>query len=196
MNKLIFIFSILILILSLTLVSAYQEPFIYYKLNCYYNNGNISIDSIEIEFLDKEIDLTNGNYFINTLGFNGKLIKSINFSAPNKILYDSIDEQGNIVDGGEEELNETSFEIYVPYYENADELVIYNPVSKELTREDVSEYSKDEIITDKNNSTEKKAAVDEKEENQSYFFNNYWFIAVLLILVLVIIIYFIKRRKK
>ena len=134
--SLIFLFAII------SLTSAIQEPLIYYKLNLNYDYGNISINSTEIEFSSEQIEPLFGFYSIIVKDSNDEILNITFFDVPNEILYDTADENGTINGGGTLELNQTNFDIFVPYYENAKEMVIYDENLTEMARKDVSEFSK------------------------------------------------------
>ena len=111
--KLQIIFLIFALVL-ISFASAIDNPQIYYKLNLDYSYGNISINSTEIEFSNKQIEDPFGFYSATILDYDGNILNLTLFDVPNEILYDSVNEEGEISDGGFLELNETADALYVP----------------------------------------------------------------------------------
>ena len=142
-EEIIFLVSILFFI---GFISAVQEPFIYYKLNLDYSYGNLSINSTEIEFSNRHIENNFGFYSAMVLDFDGNILNLTFFDVPNVIFYDATDpETGKITGGGLMEFNETQSEIYVPYYKNAKEMVIYDQNTNELIRKSVREFLTEEV---------------------------------------------------
>lgn len=146
-KKYLFAFIILIIIVFLVfsfVVNASElENNLYYKINMNYNDGQIKIESVNIEF--EEIE----NYLDDADKKNLKIIKKdssvledIYFSVPDSFVYDISDENGIISEGGEGNLEEIIFNIYVPYHENAYQAVIYDKDGKEIDRELLSQFSK------------------------------------------------------
>lgn len=65
------------------------------------------------------------------------------FAAPLTAFYDETDEEtGRISRGGMIELNETTFPLYLPYFENAIEISVYDENLNHRLRIDVSSLSK------------------------------------------------------
>ena len=195
--------QILFLIFALVFISfasAVQEPLVYYKLNLDYSYGDISTNSTEIEFSNKQIGNPFGFYSATILDYEGNLLNSTLFDVPNEILYDSVNEEGEISDGGFLELNETSFEIFVPYYGDAKEIVIYDENLTELTRKDVNEFSKEKQIVDKETipeETEKEKDVEEKStETLTNKLSQYWWIFVIVLIILIFYLAYSLTKKR
>ena len=196
MKKIILVLTMVIFLAS-TLI-AIQEPLIYYKLNLDYNYGDISISSTEIEFSNEEIENFFGIYTLEILDFNDELLDLVFFDVPNEILWDGVDsETGEISIGGLLELNETSFEIFVPYYENAKEIIIYNENLTELTKVRVNEFSKiredvEEIPYD----IEIGDKIISEKENLLDNLSQYWYVFLIILIVLVIVLFYSIGKKK
>ena len=182
---------------SIVIVSGQTEPKIYYKLSLRYDNGNITLKSIDIDLSNKEINDNLGAYHVSLLNSNKKVVNITLFDIPNKILIDSQDSNWEINGGGEIELNKIEFELYVPYDENVKEMVVYNPNLKELARKDVSMYSKNNSLTNKDAKiNEKNNRKDENNANKINVIKNYWLLLIILIISVIIIIYILKRKNK
>ena len=195
--------KILILILGiffLSFVSATENPQIYYKLNLDYNYGNITINSTEIELSDKQIENPFGFYSVSILDYDGNLLNLTLFDVQNKILYDTINEEGEISGGGFLELNETSFEIFVPYYENAKKIVIYNENLSELTREDISEFSKvqGEINEEIPEEIETGNEIEERKSIETFTDTllQYWWALIIILIILIVYLFYSINKKK
>ena len=206
MKKLIlgFIFVLVFLMISLNSTSALSEPLIYYKLNLNYSDGNININSIGIEFSQKKIENLPGFYTIKVFGFKSETLETISFDVPRKVLWDKVDPKtGEIVDGGLKELNEVSFELFVPYYKNAEEIIIYGLELKELSRENVSHYSKIVRIAEETSEEEiekeERVIEDKKEIIEKPFIekiNEYWWAFLIALIILIIILFYLLQKKK
>ena len=131
-------------ILMTNIISA--SPF-YYKISMDYNKDVIDIKEIGVIFSQEDLTNGYGSYNIETIDANNKKIDSQNFVVPNTRFYDK-GENGNISEGGSVVLENVSFIVYAPYYANAKEIIIYDKTNKELTKADVSMYSR---ITEKEN---------------------------------------------
>lgn len=193
MKKLMIIFMILYMI---SFVIAQTDWNIYYRLSLDYDTGEINISSVQIEISDIP-ENTPGDYRAKVMDYNDNLLNLTFFDVPNKILWDGINpETGEIDRGGELELNQTSFEIFIPYYENAKEIIIYNKNQAEIARRDISEYSKQRAaIQEKEaNETERQKAkgnVNQIEEK----ITKYWWILLIILIILVIILIYSLRKK-
>jgi len=192
MRKLLFI----IIFLFVSLASCYSNPLIYYQLDLSYDASNediLEVKSIKIKLLDED-KLYWGGYSVKIVGYERDIINMINFSLPTRSLYDNINNNGEIISGGFEELNKTEFELFVPYYEKAKEIVIYDSDMNELIREDVSMFSKNinkEIETEDKMIEKKEYVSDEKS------FIKYWWVLIVVVIILIgAVIYFYLRRRK
>ena len=192
------IFLLISVMAFLSLISAIENPQIYYKLNLDYSYGNITINSTEIELSNEAVENNFGFYSAIILDYEGSLLNLTLFDVPNGILYDSIDESGVINDGGFLELNQTSFEIFVPYYENAKEIVIYNENLTELTRKNISEFSRvqERKIEDISEETETKRIDEKSAETLTEKLSQYWWVLVIVLVILAgYLIYSLNKKK-
>ena len=193
---------LMLLMVSFSIVGAQTDFEIYYKLNLDYSYGNISISSTEIEFSQERIKNPFGFYVVKVLDHNGEILNITFFDVPNEILYDTIDpETEEISGGGLLELNKTSFEIFVPYYENAKDIVIYDENLSELTRKDIGEYSRQreiisgEVVKDKEKIIDGERKISETESLIDKI-SKYWWILLIILVVLVIVLFYSLSKKK
>jgi hypothetical protein len=199
---LIFTSCILLILLSVQFVQA-RDIFYYYNIELDYDKGNININSIEIEFSEKEIENNFGFYIVNLIDINGDNLNVSFFDIPNKILIDEINpETGEINSGGLRELDKVSFNIFIPYYENAKEIVIYNESLEEVARKDVGEYSKERVsVTTKviedteKDSDEKEISTIDKEKSFMEKLSNYWWVLLVILLILIIVFVYLMLKK-
>ncbi len=122
---------------------------IYYEVEMYYDKGNIEVRNINIgisqtviEELEKYDYPYNESGILKIVDFNNEEVQSINFMVPNFDLYDTINESEDYVDGGVITLENVTFIVNVPYYENAQFFLVYDKNGILIDREDVSGYSK------------------------------------------------------
>lgn len=201
------ILLMVVLLFSMNLVIA--SPF-YYKVSMNYNKGNINIKDISVIFSQENLKENYGDYIINVININNGKIDSQNFIVPNIRMYDTGDDKGNIIGGGEVVLDEVSFEIYAPYYENAKEIVVYDKDNKELTKADISMFSKtkanglvnevDEISKDRVDIQKEIKRTNEITEKSSgnilEKITSYWWILLIILVVLIIILFYPRKVKK
>ena len=128
MKKIIF----LILLIGLTtLVTA--EVNHYYKIEVQNDQGKITYSSILVEPSTKQIDMFGADYVAIASSFDDKELNMTFFSFPNIIFYDIVDSEGNITGGGVKKLNQSKTTVYVPYFKNAKEIIVYDEnISKKL----------------------------------------------------------------
>jgi len=191
-------FLLIFALVLISLASAIQEPLIYYKINLDYSYGDITINSTEIEFSNEIIENNFGFYSANVLDYDGNLLNLILFDVPNEILYDIVNEDGEISDGGFLELNQTNFEIFVPYYPNAKEITIYDGNLTELTRKDVNELSKiqEKISEEIPEENEIKTIGEKSTETLSDKLSQYWWILVAVLIILIFYLAYSLTKKR
>ena len=131
--------------------------------------------------------------------FNG----DIPFTIPNIVISEIINkETGEFIEGRISESDSVSFDIFIPYYENAKEIVIYDENDNELVREDVSFYSSPEYYNSIDlfekqvgEVVEDETIESEKREISIEGINKYWWILVVIVFILLIIFIFPRKRK-
>ena len=200
------IILIFVIIFLVSFVQGIQEYKSYYKLTLDYNKGNISINSTEIEFSNKNLENLFGFYVIEVLDYNNKILNLTFFDIPNEVLWDGINpETGEIDSGGTLELEQVSFEIFVPYYENSKEIVIYDRDLTEMARKDISMYSKqyekESIVNEsiKKEIDKKKQIEEERIDDKKNLFEKlteYWWILLIILIILIIILFYFLSKKK
>jgi hypothetical protein len=185
---------LLVLISSFGLINAADHVF-FYSIELEYNQGNINILNTGINFSQiglENIPGTEGeSYFFELFNIHGNVLHKEYFFVPNIEIYDELDEQGNSIGGESIILDQVTFELYAPYFENTKDIVIYNEQGEELARTDISEYSKErrseqgEIIT----------IGLEAEERTSPLLLITLIITLLIIIIIAAIIIILKRNK-
>lgn len=168
----------------------------FYNIKLEYDEGDINY--IESEVLTTESFFIRGLYRADLISFDNKVLNNTLFSVPNKVFYDIVDENGDVIDGGSFILNQTNFTISLPYYENAKEIRIsrFNEETGKFDKVlliDVGYYAKDvpEDYDIKGIITEEI----EMEEEKKIIVNLVIYGFVIFILLLIIIILFRLRKK-
>lgn len=192
------IYLLILLMMVMIFIEAQTDFKIYYKLNLDYDKGNINISSIEMEFSEEEIENVFGLYSLKVLDYNEEILNITFFDIPNKVLYDMINpETGKIEGGGEVELEEVSFKIFVPYYENAKEIIIYNETFDELIRKNIGEYSRfDEGVSEEDIKDKEIKKISITEEDYLEKIKDYWWILGLVLFVLIVVLFYSLKKKK
>ena len=197
MKKKILILSFVLMICLVGAISDYQT---YYKIGLDYNQGEINISSVDIEFSQEEI-LESGFYFAEMLDINREILDITFFDVPNEVLWDGINpDTGEIDRWGLIVLDNVTFEIYVPYYKNALEIVIYDEDLVEKTRINVREYSKEDAIK-KDLEKVEESLEDEKELGEEDIESDitkgekfiekvgkYWWVLLIVFIILILVL--------
>lgn len=198
MKKILF----LILILSFLILSNIADAQIshYYEINLKYNRGDITLNSIQVKPLIDQKDLENieGSYIAEVNSFDDEVLNLTFFNIPTFILYDSIDEEtGEINGGGMIELNETEVIIKIPYFENAEEIKVYDiNISNKLTI-DVSDYAKNSVKKNQNIAEAQQKKEEQKTQTAPESKEDYtWYLLSLLVLVIIIMVFLYRKHAK
>jgi hypothetical protein len=151
MNKKIIIMVLMFSLVSVMVLGGTDK---FYKVELMYDHGNISYESLSVLVSNENLAESFGLYNAEVIGLNGELLGLVNFDIPLEVFYDQTDpDTGQIIGGGTIELNETEITLYVPYYENAKEIIIYDQKTELKLAIHVDKFSK-----------EVSGIVDEKEE--------------------------------
>lgn len=174
----------------------------YYKIDLNYYGGEFVVNSLNIELSDISIKNYFGFYLAEIIDFENKTLNWTYFNIPNKIFYDTLDENGTINYGGLLELNETNFTIYVPYYPMAKEIIIYDENLTEKLKIDVSMYSKiskeeleKQTLEKPEITKEEKAELEKAETFTEKLARNWWILAIILLILVIVLIRGFKRKK-
>ena len=138
----IFIFNV---VLMMSLVSASG---VYYDIGLKYELGELNVVStnVVIEQFDRGIFLDDGleSYTLEILDFNGDVLNELEFSAPILEAYDILDDDGEyFIDGGIHKLNETIFNLLVPYSGEGKEILIYSSEGEVVVGSSLTQFSRD-----------------------------------------------------
>lgn len=168
-----------------------------YEVSLHYNRGNITLNYAKVILSSEAKRNSFGSEMAKIVSADNKTINYTFFGIPKFILTDSIDETGKIVGGEKIEINETDIIVYLPYYENANEIIIYNENLTKKLSTDVSRYSKKEVFERNvsaeaaNVTTGAPEAVKPAERPES----NLGYIVLILAIVVIVIAIFIARKK-
>ncbi|MBT4935219.1 hypothetical protein HOL21_04565 [Candidatus Woesearchaeota archaeon] len=157
--------TVSILIFLLLIVSASAQINHYYEIDVGYQRGDISYKSISVKPSQEELKTPEGTYITEVVSFDNQILNVTFFDIPTFILIDYTNpETGEVDGGGMIELNESEVVLYVPYYENAQEINIYDwDLNKKLTI-NVGSYAKEIVDIKEIKETE---GLDEKEVSPS-----------------------------
>ncbi|MBT3465562.1 hypothetical protein HN451_11320 [archaeon] len=208
------IIGILILSLFGGVTGLSDNPY-YYDFEMNYNQGDMDISSISIEFYEDVIwNLNNPEfnlYYLEIVDFRMNVLETINFSVPNFRIKDYIDEDGNFSRSELVELEDVSFNVFVSYYSDAYEVVIYDSEGVEVDREFLSQFSRTGFdISDFSgveNSGIDNRVTDEQEgdiviEDEGFVnkFNNSDYkmviISLIVILIALVVVWVVSVKKK
>lgn len=205
----ILIFLILVNIISLmSLISAetYSATPYSYNIELYYDKGKIEIKSVNIEFSQAKVSNPQSENHLEIIDNKNNILERVYFIVPNFALIDIANESGDFVEGRSEFLENISFNVFVPYYENGYQIIVYDNKIRELDREFISQFSKtgfnkeDFRGVDKDKVSEKEIAKSEKDEDitarETANYKNYILILLIVLLVLIIFLIYLLTRKK
>ena len=165
---------------------------LYYEVDMNYSKGNLEIISVNVGYFIEEPfnpqGLSSEKYNLVLVDVEGGK-NEIDFRIPNVGLKEAFDENNSAVEGEIEVVDEKEFKLYFPYNEKGEEFVVEDLEGNEFVREDVGEFSKVGV------ESEKIALKDEsfdKSGKRSFF---KLVIVIMGIGLLILIIYVIKRKK-
>lgn len=221
---------ILTIFAILSIIGIVSANSFYYDTQVYYNKGYMKFNSVNIDFANNvpenfysEDNYT--NYFAIVKDNSLNEIERIPFSLPNKGIYDNVDPNtGDITSGGYQERTEFTIELYIPYHENSKIIEIIDAKNNEITREDVSEFSKNTQTSANQNKDShgcdinsnmfwcdiknkcidltlenciKEDIVTRAKDNSSFLINKViqnWIVYLVILIILVAILIFFLRR--
>jgi len=193
MKNKILIISSLVILLSINLASAS----FYYNVSIKYSYGNLSINSVEVIFSNQNISSFSGDYYLELKNSKDKL-NSYLFSIPNTVTYDREEDSWKVNQGGVINVNETDFEVFVPYEKNANEIVITDSNKLDIAKKDISYLSKQVINNQVTKEFETVASEPTKEiipkTSNSYLI--FGLIALIFIVAIIIFLTATKKKKK
>jgi hypothetical protein len=122
------------MIIALLIITAVYADNMIMVLDFNYDHGKISLADKIIKpgyVPDRKLTSTQGYKFIE-ISNDDEILYSFTFEIPNKIFTDATTEHGEIK-GNLIILNETSFALVVPYYDNIKEIKIIDEQQKEIS---------------------------------------------------------------
>src|SRR3989338_634806 len=188
-------------LLVIMAVSAAAEVQYYYKIGLTYNRGNISYTTLSVIPSQKTLETPGANYIAELIGPDNKTLTWKLFGISTELLYDIVNpETGEIIGGGIRQLNESEATLYLPYYENAQRINIYNlNLTKKLTIP-VAELSKETAVPEALEDVREFLPEAEREEARAVTpvrqVVNGVLIGIGVIAVLTVLAIILRRRKK
>jgi hypothetical protein len=188
MKKIIFIF---IFVLYFVNISALEY---HYEINLLNNQSGIYLDNINLKLDKSKLDIySSGELNLKVLSYDYEILYESYFTKIGSAII-----EGDLGEGYfDSELiyyNLTKINLFVPYYPNAKEIIIYDENLNKLNRIDVSMYSKEyqkisnQIIEEENISREEVGITGEKIQSEKIDYietaKNYWWILIIIFVVL------------
>jgi len=178
---------LVMLVLLATTVSAVDH---YYNITLNYNKGVISYSAITVSPAQENLEPSPGLYIAEVISVEDEILNLTFFDFPLEMIVDYLDGGGELII-----LDEATINLYVPYYEDAKAINIYDEeLNKKLTL-DVSMYSK--IISTSPTPIVTEQTVQQRlaEENKKTLIINIVLSAAIVAIVIIILILLTKRKK-
>ncbi len=113
---------------------------VYYKLDFGYGD-NLELNGVDVDY-DYGKDYSIGPWSALVYDYEGNILDSVYFNLDKTLDYEFFAKDGRIINR-EIEVDYINFSLFVPYYENASEVVIFNGSAVDVVRVDVSMYMKE-----------------------------------------------------
>ena len=193
---------IILVISFMVIISLFVNAEInhFYEIELAYSFGKVSYTSIEVIPTSSENYPENipGGYVAEIVDNEREVLYTDFFDIPLIGLYDNIDEEtGEINSGGVIRLNETEISLFLPYFENADKINIYDEDVELIFSIDVAPYSK--VVTPEKEPKMYKEVPEietAQEEIKKKVPVNYRLLIISVISLILIIILFLVFKKK
>lgn len=183
--------SLIMLFISINLVSAG----FYYNVSIKYDDGKINIKNVDVIFSQKDLSSLQGDYYLE-LRQDQDNLESYKFKVPKTIVYDNADESGKINGGGVITLNESDFEVFIPYTESADAIVITDSNKVELAKKDISYLSKNIVNNQVTKQFEANPVKPEKILSEKSTTASYLIIGIIILIILAVLTIIVLISKK
>ena len=136
--KLKFLFIFFVFVFSFVNISA--TP--YFDINLNYGNNSFELNNIIFNF-DGELKESFGSYKTKIRLFDSSLIEGPSFETFSYALVEGLDPKTGNFASELSYFNLTQISLQVPYFENAEGIIIYDPLDRPLLFIPVSQFSKD-----------------------------------------------------
>jgi hypothetical protein len=197
-NKMLIIF--LIIISLTTFVSAEVQH--YYEIDLMYDHEEIYYKNIKVIPSNEDLTIPEGKYIAELVSLDNQILNITFFAFPLTILWDGVNEEtGEIDRGGMIELNQTEIILFIPYFENAQEINIYDwDLNKKLTIP-LTDFSEETLVENfEEDPMEKQSQqfIEKENSETSQTENSYLWLWLTLgfvfILALIMIIRMIRKK--
>ena len=198
--------TFILIFLILFSFSFIEAKDVNYEIFVEYNGGEVEISLVKPVFFT-EFRPTFGFWNAVIRDYQSNVLHITFFELPNKISVFLNDQVTNELLEEERVLEEFSFELILPYFENATLLEIYDDNFDKKASYDLTDFSKvNKILIEKylNESFEEEGILEEVEEGEERelegrplieIISDYWWILLLVLIILVIFLIF-KIYKK
>jgi len=195
---------ILILMLFLLVASVSAQIDHFYSINLVYQQGNLSYNIISVEPSEEKLKTPEGDYIAEVVSFDNEVLNLTYFDMSRKMFIDSVNPETEEIDyGAIIELNESEITLYVPYYENAKEINIYDwDLNKKLNIK-VDSYAKEtaiveevegEIIEEDQKEIVPKKEIEKEEPIKKVLFGVLIGLGILILLIFILVLFFRKKK--
>ena len=170
---------IIIFVLLASLVSATEQ---YYQAEILYSNGSYTLQDLDVIPLTADPGFESGDIVVALLDSDKKVMDLRIFPFSDKIYVFYEEDREEVITQDEFE-----FTVYVPYFENAATLVVYDENLTSLIRHSFDDGLTNEVVED----IEEIEVVDTKKNFTMLII----FISAMILLFIILFIVFFVRRK-
>lgn len=189
----------LILFLTLSSFSALALPNQYYVINLEYSLSNITLKSIDVSPSFQPPNNPRGEYIAEVLSSDHHILNLTFFGFPTNLRSEIIDpKSGEIIGGFDRQLNESAITLYVPYFDNASQITIYNENLTVKASINVSRFSQinNQINKNQENILNKPQQIDIEDKTSSTLLYALIAAAVLLVIIVVVLVLLTHKKDK
>ncbi len=183
-----------IILFLLLIPLAFATSNHYYELHLYSINDTVSYTTLQVVPYSANIHLDPGNFIAEVISYDNEVLDVVTFPFSGEIYWDTWDYEGNIIDGGT--IIENTFDdiIYVPYYDNAKEIIIYNEIFDEKLTINLGNFAKDKTVK----KVEKKEVIQKSTEpvTKKSMLKLVVVIALISVVVIVILYLLLSFKKR
>jgi len=197
--------NIVMMVMVLLFVNVVSAS-LFYELELFYENGEVEVKSKEVIFSHDDLtkyNVINDYYFerhsVGVVDKNGKEGR-VEYGVLNKAYGDGIkvgvdlesNEEELFEEGGLEEFDVFTFNLYLPYSEGDERLVFYDVDGNEIGRDGLEGFvGKVDVDSELDEGIEKVLGKDVGKR-----LSKYWVLVLILIVLIVVLVWLIVRERK
>jgi len=191
--------NILVLIMSLCMLCASVLANDHmYEIGLKYSNGNITYTTLQVKPVEKMLTPKQGGYSAEIVSFDEHILNVTMFGLSRKAYYDAVNPQtGDVSSGGVMLLDDVETTLRLPYYDNAQKIVIYNESHDLRLIIDVSSYAKESQQTNVDVMQEKPIEIKQAQQSiqQQTNYTALLIIGLSIVCFIFILVLVLKRKK-